>query len=231
MLFNFLVLFSIYDASFASIPYKGLVLLQSNDNIANKKIFNLTLGGQVEFRRFLHDALHDCSQTNWGPSSFNCPRKAYLNQFTHACCDENNIFINLKINSVTLGYEQGLKILELLNLRIDDGFQFDSDIIASDQMILIASFRGQSPSTFLRVFNEDEYPMLKHVISSYKSNCLLDNTVNTISNPCPRVYSQIGIKFCCDFDDKLLSLRLGDMNLTQSDVEQLVAAMSGDDYN
>lgn len=163
--------------------------------------FNFTLGGQVEFRSFLREALHDCRRTKWGSRSSDCPRKTYLSSLTHACCDENDAFMHLSINSVKLNQEQSVEILDLLNSRIADGFEFTSDINVHNEMILVANFHHTASINLLRVFKEEGYLKIELIISSYKTSCLLDNTEKTLSESCPRVINQHGVKFCCDFDE------------------------------
>jgi len=205
--------------------YKGLVLLQSEKEIVARKAVNLTLSGQVEFRRFLTDALYNCLYVIKGGSERNCPRKASLNRFTHACCNENFEFLNLNINGVKLDMEESKTFLNLLNTRIDDSFVFTSEINPQNEMILIFNIHNNGGPTLIRTFEEAEYPKLRNLLYRYNELCMLENTEATESETCPRVYTSGGVKFCCDYGDQLLFVRLGRMTLTRNDVDYLVNAM------
>jgi len=205
--------------------YKGLVLLQSEKEIVAHKAVNLTLSGQVEFRRFLTDALYNCMFVIRGGSERNCPRKASLNRFTHACCTKNFEFLNLNINGVKLDTQESKTFLNLLNTRIDDSFEFTNEINPRDEMILIFNIHTNGGRTLIRTYEEAEYPKLQNLLYRYNDLCMLENTQATESESCPRVNTFEGVKFCCDYSDQLLLVRLGHMTLTRNDVDYLVNAI------
>jgi len=212
-MFSFLLvsLCSLYITvcSASDYKYRGLLLLQSQSVLGQNKAINFTLAGQVEFKRFLTDALYNCRASIQGSSFFDCPKNALLNQFTHACCDENYNFMHLNLNSIKLDKQEAETFLNLLNTRIDDSFQFTSDVIVRNEMILIFNMHHNNPSNLIRTFTEIEYPGLQNLLNRYHELCLIENTEATESESCPRVNSVGGLKFCCDYSDQLLYSRLG----------------------
>jgi len=205
--------------------YKGLVLMQSENEIGTHKAINLTLAGQVEFRHFLGDALDNCRNAYRFSRESNCPRKAFLNQFTHACCTEDLKFLYLSINNIKLSMQGAVTFLNLLHTRIDDSFEFTTDINPHDEMILIYNIHHRDVPTIVRTFDETEYPKLQNLLYRYSDLCMLENTQATESEACPRVYTSDGLKFCCDYSDQLLYVRLGRITLTRNDVNILTSAM------
>jgi len=226
--FIFIVVISYCSATVHDYKYKGLILLQSDHVIAARKATNLTLAGQVEFRRFLTDALYNCMYVVRGSSERNCPRKALLNNFTHACCNGDFKFLYLNINGVKLNAQGAIIFLNLLNTRIDDSFEFTIDINPLDEMILIFNIHQNGGSTLIRAFEETEYPKFQNLLYRYSELCMLENTRTTENESCPRVYSSEGLKFCCDYSDQLLYVRLGRITLYRNDVDYLVGAMRRD---
>jgi len=219
-------LFVIYaSATLNEYKYKGLVLLQSENEIASRKAINLTLAGQVEFRRFLSDALANCRNAFKISVGSNCPRKAFLNHFTHVCCNEDSRFLYLNINDVKLNKQGANTFLNLLNTRIDDSFEFTSETDPQNEMILIFNVLYNGVPTLIRTFEETEYPKIQKLLYRYSELCMLENTQATESEACPRVYTSEGVKFCCDYSDQLLYVRLGRMTVPRNDVDMLVNAM------
>jgi len=204
--------------------YKSLILLQSSTEIATRKAINLTLSGQVEFRRFLNDALHGCRNANEN-IELNCPRKTLLNMFTHVCCDQDNNFMYLIINRVKIGMDGTKSILNLLNTRISDSFEFTNEINYPNERVLIFNSNQNNTPTLVRTYPADEYFKFQDLIFRHADLCMLENTQATESEACPRVYATEGLKFCCDYSDQLLHLKLGRMLLTRFDVDYLVNAM------
>jgi len=224
----FLVLFcaAFTSATLNDYKCKGLVLLQSAKELSTGKAINLTLAGQIEFRRFLGDALDNCRNAYRISIGSNCPRKAWLNQFTHACCTEDRTFLYLSINNVKLSVQGAVTFLNLLHTRIDDSFEFTTEINPVDDMILIYNIHHNDAPTVIRTFDQTEYPTLQQLLYRYRDFCMLENTEATESQACPRVYTCCGFEFCCDQGDQLLYVRLGRITLTRNDVDILTSAMS-----
>jgi len=182
----FLIFVTFCAASGNENKYKGLVLLQSENEIFTQKAINLTLAGQVEFRRFLGDVLDNCRNAYRISTGSSCPRKAFLNHFTHACCTEDLKFLYLSINNVKLSKQGAMTFLNLLNVRIDDSFEFTTDINPHDEMILIYSIHNYGVPTIVRTFDETGYHKLQNLLYTYSDLCMLENTQATESETCPQ---------------------------------------------
>jgi hypothetical protein len=210
------------------LKYKGLVLIESKDVIGESRFVNLTIGGQVQFRKFLKSVLFGCSNAKRGSGSLTCPIKAILNPFTYACCNDVLEPTRLTINSVNIGLHEMRKLFQFLNTRVDDSFTLTEDIQSEDEMLLVANVYKNFPATAVNTYNEEEYQLLKDIIVSYPTLCLLENTSNNMNAQCPRIYTRGAYTLCCDFDDTLMSVKIdGYVTLYRGDVILLRNAMLG----